>query len=200
MPAQKDVLRLLKDDHEKVRKLFQELERAPSRKAKSVLQKLKHEIDLHSEVEEQIVYPAFRNAAGSKEAKVMVAESMTEHMLVDVLMGQLQDLRAGTAEFEGKVSVLKESVLHHAKEEEKEMFPAMRKAAHAEDLVDLGRQVLERKRAKEGGNARHVESAARMTRRQGRTREELYEQAKRQDIAGRSSMSKRQLELALRSD
>lgn len=189
MPADKDVLQILKQDHDKVRTLLKELEEGPGSRAKDVLRKLRQEIEVHTDVEEHVVYPAYRDCVGSQEAKVMVEESRAEHMLADILLKQLADLRAGTVEFQGKASVFRETVEHHAREEEKTMFPAMRKHCHKEDLLDLGRQVQARK---QGGTA--------VEQREGqKTRQELYEEAARRDIQGRSSMSKRQLEQALRS-
>lgn len=213
MSANKDVLQLLKADHDKVRKLLKELENAPSNKAKAVLKKLKQEIEMHTSVEEKIVYPAYRESVGSDEAKVMVEESRAEHMLADILLKQLGDLRAGTPEFKGKAAVFKENVEHHAEEEEKDMFPQMRKNLHKEDLIDLGRQMQEFKRGgmevRERKGTRTVKTGRRSTTptaqsgrssaTSGKTRQELYQEATRKNIEGRSSMSKQELEKALRS-
>lgn len=210
MPADKDVLQLLKSDHDKVRKLLKELEGGPSNKAKAVLKKLKNEIETHTDVEEKIVYPAFRESLGSEEAKVTVEESRAEHMLADILLKQLGELRAGTPEFQGKAAVFKETVEHHADEEEKEMFPKMRKNLHKEDLVDLGRQVQEFKRGgmevKERRTKRTTATGSASTQttsrsgpETGKTRQQLYKEAARKNIEGRSAMSKQELEKALRT-
>jgi hemerythrin-like domain-containing protein len=56
-----------------------------------------------------------------------------------------------TLPFAGKAKVLKELVLHHAEEEEKEMFKNARKAISAGELREIGERMQARKHEIEGG-------------------------------------------------
>lgn len=141
-----DVVDILKSDHQKARKLMENMEKADADKRKAVLKELRTELLVHSDVEEELVYPAFAKEVGDRDAKVDVAESLEEHHVAKTLLDELKDLRADSIQFDAKMKFLKESVEHHMKEEEKDMFPTLRKAASADRLHALASKVDERKR------------------------------------------------------
>ena len=146
-----DALKLLKEDHDEVRNLFERFddagERAHKTKAKIVRQ-LIEELARHSAIEEQIFYPAVREITGDDDT---VFESLEEHHVVKWLLSELDGMDPQAERFDAKVEVLKENVLHHAKEEEREMFPQVRKALSPADLRDLGEEM---RRAKEAAPTR----------------------------------------------
>jgi len=144
----KDAIALLKADHVKVRGLLDELaatsERAKKRR-QTLLGEIARELAVHTRIEEEIFYPAFRQADGREHAK-MTAEATEEHRAVDSLvLPDLSKTELDSVQFAGRAKVLKELVEHHADEEEKEMFPAARKALSKEALQSLGERMAARK-------------------------------------------------------
>ncbi|MFI7804348.1 DNA nickase [Pseudomonas sp. DD1] len=139
---------LLKADHEKVKAILTQLSESTERAVKKrtdLLDKLEMEISIHTQLEEQILYPAFKAAGGKDEAE-MYYEAKEEHRTVDSLV--LPDLKATdptTPEFAGRVKVVKELLEHHIEEEETEMFPKAKKLLGKSKLDQLGEQMLELK-------------------------------------------------------
>ena len=129
---------LLKADHERVKTLLTQLSESTERGVKKrteLLAKLEMEITLHTKLEEEILYPAFRKAGG-KEQDIMYHEAKEEHRTVDSLvLPDLKQTEPSTTEFSGRVKVVKELLEHHIEEEETEMFPQAKKL--------LGKTVLE---------------------------------------------------------
>lgn len=144
-----NAVELLKKDHEVVKQLLTKLSNTTERGVKTrldLLNKIHAELAVHTDIEEQIFYPAYKNAGGKEEAK-MDAEAKEEHRTVDSLV--LPDLLGtdpATVEFAGRVKVLKELLEHHIEEEEKEMFPQATKLLGKQKLEALGAQMEARKR------------------------------------------------------
>ncbi|WP_085731276.1 MULTISPECIES: hemerythrin domain-containing protein [unclassified Pseudomonas] len=135
---------LLKADHEKVKGILSQLSESTDRALKKrveLLDKLEMEITIHTQLEEQILYPAFKEAGG-KEEDEMYYEAKEEHRTVDSLV--LPDLKStdpSTPEFAGRVKVVKELLEHHIEEEETEMFPKAKKLLGKAKLDELGEQM-----------------------------------------------------------
>ncbi|WP_408598499.1 hemerythrin domain-containing protein [Pseudomonas sp. PLMAX] len=135
---------LLKADHEKVKSILAQLSESTDRATKKrtdLLGKLEMEIAIHTKLEEEILYPAFK-AAGTKEQDIMYFEAKEEHRTVDSLV--LPDLKLtdpGSTEFAGRVKVVKELLEHHIEEEETEMFPQAKKLLGKAQLDELGQQM-----------------------------------------------------------
>jgi hemerythrin-like domain-containing protein len=140
---------LLKEDHNKVKKLLKELTETTTRAEKTrlkLLEQIHKELEAHTKIEEEIFYPAFRNAGNSEHAK-MYFEAVEEHRAVDSLvLPDLKNTEPGSEKFSGRAKVLKELIEHHADEEEKEMFPKAKKALSKDELNSLGEKMAERKR------------------------------------------------------
>jgi len=149
-PAQQqDAIALLKKDHEKVRGLLSQLERAAERnaaKAEQLLQQIDREVKIHSQIEEEIFYPAFRDAAQKRDDRELYFEAKEEHHVVDLVMPEVKETDSEAEEFAAKTKVLKELIEHHAKEEEKSMFPKARKLFDRNELRELGGRLKERKK------------------------------------------------------
>ena len=139
-----NAIELLKADHERVKAILTQLSESTERGVKKrtdLLQKLEMEITIHTKLEEEILYPAFKEAGG-KEQAIMYYEAKEEHRTVDSLV--LPDLKAtdpGTPEFSGRVKVVKELLEHHIEEEETEMFPQANKLLGKAKLDELGAQM-----------------------------------------------------------
>ena len=119
------VLTMLKADHKKVKGLFTEYEEATPRKQQDIAQTTIQALEIHAELEEELIYPAIRK--GTKDDEGM-NEATEEHHLVHVLIAELKKLESSDETFKAKFTVLGELVKHHVKEEEGEMFPEAQKA------------------------------------------------------------------------
>lgn len=143
-PASPDAIALLKEDHEKVRTLLGQFENATGARRQKLLSQIETELKIHTTIEEEIFYPAYREAARKKEDKKLFFEAVQEHHVVDMVLPEMND-GASPEELKAKAKVLKDLVEHHAEEEEKEMFPRARKVMDKEELRSLGEMMLRRK-------------------------------------------------------
>jgi hemerythrin superfamily protein len=144
-----DAIALLKEDHKKVRGLFADLEKSSMRggpRAQKLVAQIDKELTIHTTIEEEIFYPAFRDAVRSKDDKKMYFEAKEEHHVVKLVLPEVKEGGMAVEEFAAKCKVLKELVEHHADEEEKEMFPEARKALSRAELQDLGDRMAARKK------------------------------------------------------
>lgn len=129
---------LLKEDHKRVADLFEKLEPTTERALKTreeLFNKLKGELDVHASVEEQILYPALKDAA---ETRDITLEAFEEHHVVKQLLKELGSSPKDTEQWKAKLTVLKENVEHHVEEEEGEMFKSARKVLTDEEAEELG--------------------------------------------------------------
>ncbi len=136
-----DATSLLRADHRKVSDLFKQYEatRSTARKRKLVEQ-FCAELTVHAQVEEEIFYPAVKQALKDKE---LIPEATVEHATVKSLIAQIEGVEPDGEMVDARVKVLSEYVKHHVKEEEGEMFKKAR--ATKLDMVALGEQMAARK-------------------------------------------------------
>ena len=132
---------LLRADHKRVSALFEEYEKArAATKKKSLATQICNELTIHAQIEEEIFYPAVKQALKDHE---LVPEATIEHATLKELIAQVKDVEPDGDMFDAKIKVLSEYVKHHVKEEQNEMFPKARKSKL--DLVALGVQMAARK-------------------------------------------------------
>lgn len=134
---------MLRADHKLVSGLFEDYEKArsPNRK-KALVAKICTELTVHTQIEDEIFYPAFKAALKDHE---LVPEATVEHDSVKDLIAQVEGVEPDGEMFDAKVKVMGEYVKHHVKEEQTQMFPKAKKSSM--DLQALGRQMHERKQA-----------------------------------------------------
>ena len=144
-----NAIELLKKDHEKVRGLLGELAETTNRASTGraeLLGKIALELKVHTKIEEEIFYPAFREAGEKSDDEKMFFEAMEEHRAAgDLVLPDLLATEVETDQFGGRAKVLKELVEHHADEEEKEMFPRARELLGLDALRELGERMQARK-------------------------------------------------------
>ncbi|HEX7369788.1 MAG TPA: hemerythrin domain-containing protein [Rhodanobacteraceae bacterium] len=144
-----DATKLLTEDHEKVKKLLKQLNETSTGAGKSrtdLLDKIATELKVHTTIEEEIFYPAFKQACGDVEDDKLYFEALEEHRAAgELVLPDLQATDVGSEQFGGRAKVLKDLVEHHAEEEEDEMFKRARKVFSKDELEDLGNQLQARK-------------------------------------------------------
>ena len=132
-----DALELLEQDHAKVKKLFEQAEDADQKEQQAIFTQIKTELEIHTQIEESVFYPAMQRY---NELKDMVAESLEEHNKVKTLLKEMDSLSGD--DFEDKLEELIDNVEHHAEdEEESKMFPKVRELVSAAELDKLGAQL-----------------------------------------------------------
>lgn len=127
---------LLLNQHREVDKLFEQLEEAEDADKKAVREELAQNLVAHSTIEKEILYPAAKQALPD-----VIGEAYVEHGLVEYTLAQLLSTRANDESFKAKVTVLKEVVTHHVKEEETEMLPKLEGALGDARNEELGAQM-----------------------------------------------------------
>jgi hemerythrin superfamily protein len=145
-----DAITLLKNDHKEMRALLGALEETTARavkKRQTLLAKIETNLKAHTSIEEEIFYPAFRQAGQKSDDDKMYFEALEEHRAAgDLVLPDLLGTDPSGENFSGRAKVLKELVEHHADEEEKEMFPRAKKLLDKAELAALGEQMEQRKR------------------------------------------------------
>ena len=99
------------------------------------------ELKVHTQIEEEIFYPATRAALPKEDD--LLDEAQVEHDGAKDLIRQLDAMKPEDDFFDAKVTVLGEYIKHHVKEEHEEMFPKVRKTKL--DLRELGMRMAFRK-------------------------------------------------------
>ena len=123
---------LLKDDHQKVKKLLKEFERSKETVDKiNLFGEIRRELSIHAQIEEEIFYPALAEG-GDAEAEERVATALKDHALMKTMLKELAAIGVGDEAFDIKMEVLSENVQNHAEDEEKNLFPLFQKCSREE--------------------------------------------------------------------
>jgi hemerythrin superfamily protein len=134
-----NALEVLKQDHQKVKRLFQEARQGTDRNLqKELFDKIDTELEIHTHIEETIFYPAIEE---HEEFKDMVAEALEEHQEAKTLLDELEELGADSQEFGSKLQQLMEAVERHVEEEEGDMFPKICEVFDEDELEHLGQEL-----------------------------------------------------------
>jgi hypothetical protein len=141
-----NAISLLLEDHQKMRKLLDELESTTGRGLKiraELFSTIKGELTIHEIIEEEIFYPELK---AHPKAKDIVLEGYQEHHVVDLVMKELEECPVDDESWGAKAKVMKENVEHHMEEEEGEMFKQARAVFDQSELEDLGERMEARRR------------------------------------------------------
>jgi hemerythrin superfamily protein len=152
--ASMDAIRMLEEDHAKVKQLFGQVERSGTMAAEGsqtsgmqdrggqmhhLFQQIARELETHTRIEEEIFYPAARAVDQN-----MIDDAIQEHDQVDELISRIRGMQSTDTQFTSLMQELMQSVRHHVQEEETELFPRVRQAMGGQ-LGDLGRRMNQRK-------------------------------------------------------
>lgn len=146
MPSRKqeksgsDAITLLKQDHEQVRRMFDEFDKAGEDRKFELAGEICQALTVHATIEEEIFYPQVREALAAED---LMLEAEIEHETVKHLIERVQEGEVDETELSAMVKVMNEYVNHHVNEEQRRMFPRVKRAEI--DLEALGRELLERK-------------------------------------------------------
>ena len=109
----------------------------------AIAQKILKELEIHTAIEEEIFYPAFKDKAG-QEGEEEVAEALEEHQSVKTAIKELRTMDVDDEAFESTFMNMMHDVQHHVAEEESEMLPLAEEAL-SDSLEELGAEMMRRK-------------------------------------------------------
>lgn len=136
---------LLREDHRKVKALFDEFESTEEPGAKRrLVERALVDLTVHAKLEEELFYPTVRRETGERD---LLDEAEEEHHVAKLLIGELASMKPSDNRYDAKFLVLADSVRRHIEEEEGVMLPRIEGSGF--DLETLGQEMTERKLALE---------------------------------------------------
>lgn len=134
-----DALELLKQDHQAVKNLFDQIDDAEDGKQrKKLFDQIDTQLNIHAHIEETVFYPEMQKI---DELNDMVEEALEEHQEVKTLLEEMEGRDPEDDQFIASLGELMENVEHHVAEEEDEMFPKVRERCDQATLDRLGDQL-----------------------------------------------------------
>jgi hemerythrin-like domain-containing protein len=195
-----DVFDVLSKDHNEVKEILAMLEKDRPRpdagdnqlkQRKKTVKTLIAEESRHEAVEERFFWPAVREklSDGNKLADRAISQ---ESEGIEIL-AKLNELDAGDPEFEKALGKFTKAGRAHIQFEETKVWPRMREALSDREASDMGRKVMQGKKTAPARPRPAAVPGQRISADGGKTRAELYEQAKQLGVEGRSAMNKEEL-------
>ena len=135
-----NAIELLKEDHDKVDRLFQKVKASPDGDHTDLFEQIKTELEVHTHIEETIFYPKLKEE-GDEELKKITLEGIEEHHQAKMFLRELSSLVEESEKFEPKLKVLMEDITHHVQEEEGEMFLMVKEQFDEYALQMLGEEM-----------------------------------------------------------
>ncbi len=131
-----DIIRELLHDHEQVKRMFTQLEKADGSEKGNVFWDLTNELVRHEVAEEEIVYPEVRRSVpnGNRLADARIKEQAAAEELLDTMEKAGPD----DAQFGKRLAKLRKQVLEHADKEERLVFEPLRKHLDSDGKRRLG--------------------------------------------------------------
>jgi hemerythrin superfamily protein len=191
-----DVVDLIKAQHRQIEKLLEQAQEAEPEQMAELVRQVGALLLPHSQAEESFVYPAIRDHARDEQSEVK--DGVAEHHHIEDLLRELLDEAPDTPGYDGKLAAMAGELQHHVEEEEQDLLPVLSSKASDAERDDLGARFA----AATGADRSVQTQGSPRTQgspedRDGRTRDELYQEAKEKDVSGRSRMSRDELAEAL---
>ncbi len=138
-----DAIKLLKQEHEKAKEMFQQIEQAREPQRAPLWNKLRPELKVHEKMEEAHLYgpvaeddrtqdSTLRDWAEQHHVEVGEAETMIE---------EISGLNPSDAAWLEKVQSLKNTLEHHIQKEEQRIWPKIRQVWDQAKLDEAGSQM-----------------------------------------------------------
>lgn len=139
-------IKLIKDDHEAVKGLFEafnKLEEESLEEKKEIADQILKELTIHAKMEEKFFYSKIKDAMDA-EHPVPIDEAYAEHHAAKLLMMELKLMPVGAENYDAKMTVLEENIMHHIEEEETELLPEAEKMLEGQ-MEEIGKEMAEYK-------------------------------------------------------
>jgi hemerythrin superfamily protein len=190
-----DVVDLIKAQHRRIDELLEQAEQAEPDQMAALLRQVADLLLPHSQAEESFVYPAIKDYDRGEADEVK--DGVAEHHHIEGLLQELLAADPAGPGYDGKLAAMIGELRHHVEEEEQDLLPVLTEQASDEEREELGARFAEVTGHELEEEAERGASSSAGADGDGVTRDELYEQAKKKDIQGRSTMSKDELARAL---
>jgi hemerythrin superfamily protein len=126
-------------DHRTVEALFEKYEGAATDEKRQIASKICEELEVHTELEEQIFYPPILDSE-IQQAADLVLHGIDEHDEAKDCIAQIKASLDDEAKCDELISKLQETIADHIEEEEHELFPILR-SQMAEPIEALAPQL-----------------------------------------------------------
>jgi hypothetical protein len=133
-----DAIQILEKDHKGAKEILEEISKKIGPEKKKLFETLKHELEMHNSIEENIFYPAVQ--ANPKAAGFSVKDNEA-HEVVEAALIQLEELSVEDPGWTPLFMSMQDSLLKHVADEEGRMFVAIRNILTAQQLSELGRRM-----------------------------------------------------------
>ena len=143
---------MLTQDHRNVAQLFEQYDkpRTTARRSAQIFEKIRGELELHTQLEEEIFYP---EAESRPELKKELKEAHGEHDKVKQMLREAEGLDPESGEFDATVAGIQGAVEHHVEEEEQQLFPAVQQSFSEDHMKELAQRMQERRGELQRGDA-----------------------------------------------
>ena len=134
---------LLTNDHREVLDMIEQLENGTEASGLNLsraelFNRIKSAIQLHSQLEEQIFYPALQSF---DETRTLIEESFDEHQMVDEILLEMSNTNPRDGEWTDLLAELRDNLEHHIEEEENDLFPKAESVLGMDRLGEMGDQM-----------------------------------------------------------
>ncbi len=134
-----DVINLLKDDHDVMLRLLEEIEKTESaEERRSLFDQVARVLRRHSRIEEKIVYPELEQSAIGRNA---VIEAHEVHLIVARLVREMKETPLTEERWTAKLNVLCDILARHLEEEHDTIFPKIRHRFDKQERARIGTDI-----------------------------------------------------------
>jgi hemerythrin superfamily protein len=114
---------LLDADHKAVKQMFIDYsalceDSAPPAARRALAERICQELTVHAQIEEEIFYPAVREAVGD----ALMDEALAEHAEAKELIARIQGMKSASESYDATVKKLGKAIDQHVMEEREQIF------------------------------------------------------------------------------
>jgi len=145
-----NAIQFLKNEHEKAKLAFQDIEGASADQRAELWAQLEPELKVHEEMEEVALYRPVAEAVGDRDQTLKEWKEHHHEEVTDAeeLIDEIGEIDPTRDEWIDKIKELKETLEHHIQEEERNIWPRIERAWDRSELDRAGQQMETLKREK----------------------------------------------------
>ena len=137
-----DIYNYLKKDHRLVADLMEQvIASQDTAERQALFEKIKAELSLHADTEEQTFYKAIEDATRSKAVEEKIEHANHEHDEIREYLAKLESTPVTEELWIETFGEFKHSVTHHVEEEEGDIFEKAKKYLSHEEAVQLAKDM-----------------------------------------------------------
>ncbi len=137
-----NAIEILMKEHVGAKKAMEEVSKSPLEARKKIFSALKHELEAHDRIEEEIFYPAVK---AHPKAGGLGTTDKAAHVAVEKALAELDQLKVEDLTWTPKFNAMRKSLLAHVADEEGRLFVAVREVLSPIELNQLGEKMAAEK-------------------------------------------------------